>query len=121
MECMTKPYGRWCLNDNFNEGLCCKSDLSDTDQTQACKDLANNQFCAEGTAIKNKFMREALIPANVTMCPISADTKIDLTVSDVFTYKEHQWDFKVPLVEAKDWNCKYSVQATSLGAVADPA
>jgi hypothetical protein len=52
-------------------------------------------------------MREALVPANVTMCPLSADTKVDLTVSDVYTYKEHQWDFKVPLPEAADWNCKY--------------
>ena len=71
MDCLADPNGQYCLTTgSWTSGQCC--DFNDFTTPEACASQeteVNTGFCAQGSTITNKFLREFLMPADAAQCP----------------------------------------------------
>ena len=106
----------------WTKGQCC--DINDFTSPEACKTLPTVEytaFCARGSSITNKFLREFLIPASEDYCPSQANYKQVLDSSytgDNYLVQEHPFKMEVPTVDAAKWHCKYHLTSTEAIATA---
>lgn len=117
MECLADANGQYCLTTNsWTTGQCC--DFNDFTSPDACTLQPQTEFsafCARGSSITNKFLREFLIPADAKYCPGAEKQKqvIDSTYTgDNYLMQEHAFKIEVPTNAAASWHCKYQVSSS---------
>jgi hypothetical protein len=122
MDCFADANGQYCLNIysgqfSVTEGQCCN--FSDFTAPAICASQPTAEYsayCGRGQLIVNKFLREFLIPADATYCPVDQD-KVKHTVLSTHTgatdadylMKEHPFKVAVPTTAAASWHCKYII------------
>lgn len=117
MDCLADANGQYCLTpDSWTTGQCC--DITDFTTPEACATQSADEytgFCARGSTISNKLLREFLMPADATYCPDAANQKnvIDSSYTgDNKLLKEHLFNLEVPTLAAASWHCKYHLTSS---------